>query len=51
MGDKPDAIFQCQKCMVKWKNQFYGFQDCPKCGNHYLVWLNYEELNKLIFHN
>jgi rubrerythrin len=37
-----EANYICLKCNYEWNGK-PGPIDCPKCLNHYVKWVNYEE--------
>lgn len=37
------AEYRCFRCDHEWTGNA-GPVECPKCGHHYVKWLNYEQM-------
>lgn len=45
------ARFRCDRCGYEFEGKQGPHNFCLKCGHLWVEWLNYEEMNRLIFHN
>jgi len=37
--------YKCLKCNYEWEEK-HGPNQCPKCNNLYVKWLNFEEMKE-----